>query len=267
MPREILDGFYWIKENGPDRTGMIETEPDSPTWYKEGETVRIPNCAYLLVGDKTLLFDTLSPASGDEILERLNSVLGDRDLNYLVVSHPDVPHAGNTPRILEAYPNATLVAPKYGNGHHLYRLDEGELVGDGDSIDLGGFVVDFHEATFLDAPVSLWMSERTTNTLFPVDWLGFPHLDSECLSLFEEVDTPMTVDRLIEFHGRVMFWYAYVDVPKVKADIDRLIEIHDPDVIAPAHGLVITEDTDVYMDRMKRVVERIHAEGRIGTLG
>jgi flavorubredoxin len=267
MAREVVEGMHWIKEIGPDRTGMIKPDSNAPEWYKPSASVHIPNCAYALVGEKTLLFDTLSPASGDEILAEIDAVLDGRKLDYLVVSHPDVPHAGNTTKILREYPDATLVAPEYGNGHHLYHLDDAQLVGEGDTIDLGRFVVEFHEATFLDSPVSLWMSERTTETLFPVDWLGFPHHEDEQLQLLNEVDTPVTIDRLVEFHGRVIFWYHYVELPKVLDEIDRLIDQLDPEMIAPAHGLVITDDAIEYMKRMKPVVEQIHAEGRVGTLG
>lgn len=267
MAREIVDGLHWIKEPGPDRTGMIETGSNPPEWYESGSSVHIPNCAYALEGEKTLLFDTLSPASGEEILTELDAILGGQELDYLVISHPDVPHAGNTLKILQKYPDATLVAPEYGNGHHLYHLDDARHVSEGDTIDLGGYVVEFHEATFLDSPVSLWMSENTTKTLFPVDWLGFPHLKEEQLQLLDEINTPVTVDRLVEFHGRVMFWYHYVDLAKILDEIDRLIDQHDPEMIAPAHGLVITDDAVEYMKRMKPVVEQIHEKGRIGTLG
>ena len=266
MYREIEPGVIWIQELGPDRTGMFVGE-DPPAWYREGSPVRIPQCAYLLAGDETLLFDTLSPAATEGLLDDLEAILDGDPLDYLVVSHPDVPHAGNTWRVLEAYPDCTLVAPRYGEGHPLYHLDEARLVGEGDSIDLGGRVVGFHEATFLDAPVSMWMTERTTNALFPVDWFGYPHHDTERLSFVDEIEGDATVDRLVAFHGRVMFWYQYVDAEKVKREIDRLIAAYDPALLAPAHGLVVRENASEYMERMKPVVDIVSEEGRVGTLG
>lgn len=180
MAREVEPGFYWIYECGPDRSEMFAAEGDSPDWADSDEEVYLPQCAYLLCGEeKSLLLDTLSPASTDHILAELNELLED-GLDYLVVSHPDIPHAGNALAILDAYPDATVVAPEYGDDHELYRLDDALRVGEGDEIDLGGFVAAFHEATFLDAPVSLWMSERSTETLFPIDWFGFPMLSPRC---------------------------------------------------------------------------------------
>jgi flavorubredoxin len=268
MHREIVPGIHWLYEAGPDRTERFDLAERRPDWYEPGREAYIPQCAYLVDGgDERLLFDTLSPASTEQVLDAVDELVGDDGLDYLVVSHPDVPHAGNTPAILEAHPEATLVAPAYGNDHELYHLDEGRQVAEGDTIDLGDRVVEFHEATFLDAPVSLWMTERETRTLFPVDWMGFSHLDEEALTFVDELDGEFDASRLVEFHGRVLFWYQYVDVEKTNAEIDNLIRKFDPEIIAPAHGLVIREDATAYMELMKDVTRTLDEQGRVGTLG
>ncbi|WP_135827714.1 MBL fold metallo-hydrolase [Halorussus halobius] len=268
MPREILPGLHWFYEPGPDRTEMVTGDGDGPDWYDPDGEVYIPQCAYLFEGDdETLLFDTLSPASREEILSDVEAALDGRDLDYLVVSHPDVPHAGNATALLDAYPEAELVAPKYGNDHELYHLDDATHVGEGDSIDLGGYVLDFHEATFLDAPVSVWMTERTNDMLLPVDWLGYPHAEHEMLSFVDELDHDLDLGRLLQFHGRVLFWHQYVNVEKVQREIDWLVDHYDPEWILPAHGLVVREDPTEYMDLMKDVVAEINERDRIGILG
>lgn len=268
MPREVASGIHWIYEAGPDRSSMFDLESRQPDWYNPEQAVLIPQCAYLVEGsDATLLFDTLSPASTEHVLAAVDELVGDGGLDYLVVSHPDIPHAGNTVPILEEHPETTLVAPEYGNDHELYRLDDALHVGEGDSLDLGGRVVDFHEAAFLDAPVSVWMTERETGTLFTVDWMGFPHSDEAALSFVDETDSAFDVEQFVEFHSRVLFWYQYVDSDVVEQEIDHLIDKHDPDIVAPSHGQVIREDAHEYMELMKEVPGIIEQRGRIGTLG
>ena len=269
MPRQIASGVYWIYENGPDRAERFDLDARDPDWYEAGHEVYIPQCAYLIVGtDATLLFDTLSPASCDHLLDAVDELLDGRGLDYLVVSHPDIPHAGNASAILRAHPEADLVAPGYGNDHELYRLGEATHVVEGDTIDLGGGrVVEFHEATFLDAPVSVWMTERSSRTLFTVDWMGFPHLDEDALSFVDEGDRPFDVEQFVEFHSRVLFWYQYVDVEKVQREIDRLTDEFDTEIIAPAHGQVIRKDAGDYFEMMKEVPAIIDQRGRVGTLG
>nr|WP_282594752.1 MBL fold metallo-hydrolase [Halomarina salina] len=267
MGREVLPGLHWFYEPGPDRRGMVVEDGDGPDWYEPGAAVRIPQCAYLFEGEQSLLFDTLSPASRDEILAELDDALDGGSLDYLVVSHPDVPHAGNASAIRDAYDDVTLVAPRYGNGHDLYHLDEAMHVGEGDDIDLGGFEVAFHEATFLDAPVSLWMTERTREMLLPVDWMGFPHLHADRLTCVDELDGDLALDQLVEFHGRVLFWHQYVDVEKVQREIRRVVETYDPELVLPTHGLVIRERATEYLERMTDVVAEIERRDRIGALG
>lgn len=267
MAREILPELHWIAEHGPDRSRFVEDRGEPyPEWYDTDLELHIPNCGYLFTDERSLLFDALSPASTDHVLETLDALLSD-GLDYLAVSHPDVPHAGNTNRILEEYPDCTLVAPRYGKAHELYHLDESMKVGEGDSLDLGQYTVDFHEAPFPDAPLHMWMSERETNTLFPVDWFGFPHGEDECALFADEFDHAIDVDRLVQFHGRVMFWYQYVDVPKVQREIRRVVETFEPDVVAPAHGNPLRENVSSALGLMPEVVAEINRLDRIGTFG
>jgi flavorubredoxin len=263
MPRQIAAGLHWIQECGPDRVEIAASlvERGVP-WYERGKALHVPQNAYLLVGEKTLLFDTLSPAAGEKIVSEVERVLGDRDLDYLVVSHPDVPHAGNTARLLRRFPTCRLVAPAVGDIHELYHLEDSLKVAPGDTLNLGGPSVRFLEATFLDAAMSVWMVEETTNTLFPVDWLGFPHMAGECLKFSDEVDTEIGPDRLAEFHRRVMFWFQYVDTGKVRAEIRRLARELAPAMVAPSHGLVIRSDPLPFFSMMEDVVHRVASQGR-----
>jgi flavorubredoxin len=268
VTRQIAPGIHWIYERGPDRSAQFDLGSRDLDWYEDGHEAYIPQCAYLVVGEEeTLLFDTLSPASTDHLLDAVESVLGDRGLDHLVVSHPDIPHAGNAAAVLDAFPDADLVAPGYGNDHELYQLGTATRVVEGDTIDLGGRVVEFHEATFLDAPVSVWMTERTSGTLFTVDWMGFPHLDRDALSFVDESEGPFDIEQLVEFHSRVLFWYQYVDVEKVQREIDSVERKFEPEIIAPAHGQVVRTDTESFFELMKRVPEIVDRRGRVGTLG
>lgn len=265
--REAFPGIHWIQECGPDRQDIAKAAlAAGDAWCRPGLALHVPQNAYLLAGERTLLFDTLSPAAGDLVIRALEEILGDRPLDYVAVSHPDVPHAANTSRILRRWPGARLVAPRIGETHALYHLDDAMHVGPEDEIDLGGLTVRFPEATFLDAALHTWMSEETTRTLFPVDWLGFPHLEGECLRCVDELDARIDADRLEAFHSRVMFWFQYVDVEKVRATTDRLAREFAGYALAPAHGLPIREGGDRFFDLMNEVVARVSASGRAGVL-
>jgi flavorubredoxin len=125
----------------------------------------------------------------------------------------------------------------------------------------------FHEATFLDAPISVWMTDETHRILLPVDWIGMPHMDGECLKCVDELNAEVNVDRLLQFHGRVFFWLHYVNATKTITEIDYINRYYNPQIIAPSHGLVIRQDARKYMDMMKDVVQSINDHGRIGVVG
>ena len=247
VTRQLTEDIHWLCECGPNRLEGSQTE------------VHVPQHAYLLVGDEyTLLFDTLSPAATETVLESLETVLGNRPLDYLLPSHPDVPHAGNTGAIQTAYPDVELLAPRYGEGHGCYHLEAATRVGAGDTLDLGGLEVAFHPAPFPDAPIHCWMSERTTGTLFTVDFFGYPHFaPGECHAFAEDLDLEVSVARLTELHEFVLFWLKYADSERTRRAIDRIITEHDPAILAPAHGNPIREEPTAHLERMKEVVDRI----------
>ena len=253
---DVWPGIHWIQECGGHRAGIARAVLESGAdWYAAGNELHVPQNAYLLTGDRTLLWDTLSPASGHILLPALEELLGERPLDYLALSHPDVPHAGNTMQVLRRYPDCRLVAPAAGETHALYHLEDAMKVGPEDEIDLGGLRVRFPEATFLDAAIHTWMSEETTRTLFTVDWMGFPHQSGECLRRTDEIETAVDVGRLEEFHSRVM------------AATDALAEQFAGYGLAPAHGLPVPgEEAARYYERVNEVVRRVAAGGRGGVL-
>ena len=253
--REIADGVQFLKECicGPP---AYEADVDSLDWYEEGRAIHVSQNAYFIDDEETLLFDTLTPVGDRVVVERLEELLDGRDLDYLVISHPEANHAGNTWEILEAYPEATLVAPKRGSHHDLFEIDKDEdmLVEEGDTIDLGEHEVEFLEPVFYDHAMTVWMRETTSDTLFTVDFMGFEHMDGECMDFADELESPLTSGRLERFNSYAFVWLRYADEDAIDDAIDRVKDDIDPSIIAPAHGQVIREDADEYLEVMRDAV-------------
>lgn len=259
--REMRDGIYCMKECIVSSALEGADEDDLPTWYDAGEGLHSSQSAYLVVDDSTLLFDTWSPASRDEVLDELRSVLDGRELDYLVVSHMESNHAGNMELILREYPDATLVAPAQGAEHErqLYRLNDRDTryVEHGDRIDLGGRTVRFLEPAFLDQARTTYMFEETTRTLFTVDWFGFQHMGSECLACLDEMKYDLAPDQLDRFNGYAFVWLRFADPEKIDRIIDHVRDEIAPETIAPAHGQVIRESVPEYLEMMRSVLKDI----------
>lgn len=261
--REFVDDIYCLKECIVSSAFGHQDDANLPSWFDGGEQLHSSQSAYVILGDdETLMFDTWSPASKDTVVDELNTVLDGRDLDYLVPSHPESNHAGNTWEILDAHPDATVFAPSRGAQHDLYGYDaDTEYVTDGTTIDLGGRVVEFHEPIFLDHAMTTYLFEQVTETLFTVDWFGFQHMASECLKCVDEMKYDIAPDQLERFTGYAFVWMRFADPDRTDAAIDRLMATTDPSVIAPAHGQIIREDVPRYMDLMKSVIRDVTETG------
>jgi flavorubredoxin len=268
MARRIGPEIYQIQQciDKPVMDAEFRDRDEPPTWYDPDRSIHVCNNAYLVKGERTLLYDTVSPGARDLLLSELAELVGDDSLDYVVPSHPEAPHAGNTNAILRAYPEAELLSSAYGRGEELYYLDRGRKVEIGDTIDLGGYVVEFVEAAFPDTAFHIWMKEHESGALFTADWMGSLHVEGECLEFNDELDVPVTAERIIEMQARALRWLQYCDPEAVYRAIDALIEDHDPQILAPAHGVVIRKDAVEHLELSKTVVEMITTGGRLAEL-
>lgn len=265
--REVERGIYWIHQTHPRADMADEYDSNPPDWYVPGGGVNTIQNAYLLVGEeKTMLFDTIDPVGRERVVEEVTEILDGRSLDYMTVSHPEAPHAGNAFAVLERYPDATLVAPGNGSRHDLYHLEEAKRAYHGDTVDLGDLEVEFLEPSFLDHGLHMWMRELSTDTLFSVDWMGHFVMDRERLKLTSEIERGVTHHRLLQFHGNVFQWYQFVDTDKTDVAIENIIDEYAPATIAPSHGLVFDENPKIHMRKLKTVIEHISAGGRLKSL-
>lgn len=258
--REIADGVYAIREC-IIKSPLEDPDEEVREWYDPGADLHSSQTAYLVTGEENVLFDTMSPAGDEYILDSLEQILGDEPLDALVVSHPEANHAGNTGTLLRTYPDATLMAPARGVQHEAFGLGDGStLVEDGDEIDLGGPTVEFVEPLFFDHAMTTWMREKRSDTLFTVDWFGFEHMGRDCLSFNDELTYPLTANQLNRFNGYAFVWHRFVDPDRTDRVIDRL-KADPPAIIAAAHGEIVRENVPDYLDVMKDVIRDISEMG------
>ena len=76
--RKVTDDLYWV--GGSDRRlELFENIFPIPNGVSYN--------SYLLMDEKTVLFDTVDASIGRQFLENVEAVLGGRTLDYLVVNH------------------------------------------------------------------------------------------------------------------------------------------------------------------------------------
>lgn len=196
--------------------------------------------SYVITDEKTAVMDTVDARFTAEWLGNIESVLGGRKPDYLVVQHMEPDHSANIVNFLTAYPEATVIA----NSKTLtmmknffdYDFDgKVQLVEDGSSISLGR-----HELTFVFAPMVHWPEvmftyDKADKVLFTADGFGkFGALD---------VDEEWDCEARRYYFGIVGKYGAQVQsVLKKAAALDM-------NIICPLHGPVLSEDLGHYIEK------------------
>lgn len=196
--------------------------------------------SYVITDEKTAVMDTVDARFTAEWLGNIESVLGGRKPDYLVVQHMEPDHSANIVNFLTAYPETTVIA----NSKTLtmmknffdYDFDgKVQLVEDGSSISLGR-----HELTFVFAPMVHWPEvmftyDKADKVLFTADGFGkFGALD---------VDGEWDCEARRYYFGIVGKYGAQVQSVLKKA------AALDINIICPLHGPVLSEDLGHYIEK------------------
>lgn len=207
----------------------------------EGQYV-VPNGisynSYVIVDDKIAVMDTVDTNFTHEWLDNLQSVLGDRKPDYLVVQHMEPDHSANIFTFAKTFPDAKIVssAKAFAMMQNFFGTqfeDRRIVVGGGDTLALGK-----HNLTFVTAPMVHWPEvivtyDSTDKVLFSADGFGkFGALD---------VDEPWADEARRYFIGIVGKYGAQVQVLLKKA------ATLDIATICPLHGPVLTENLGYYL--------------------
>jgi flavorubredoxin len=266
---EFADDMYWltccIDVDGLLFNFIFEKswfhESELANWYDEekiGRKIHSHFNSFLIRDEKNLLFDAGPVPANDSFLDLVEVTLDGEALDYFVVSHPDVDHTGNFNGVIEKYPDVTVVGPRYGANHEAYYLDDAMKVAEGDEIELGDRTVAFHDAPFIDSAATVWMTERTSRTIFPVDFIQILHTDDECSVYGEDLPMESLLERVAHLSSFSYSWIAWSEVDKLKREIRHVIEEYEPSIIAPSHSPIIRENTTEFLRTWEtELLERI----------
>ena len=194
--------------------------------------------SYVILDEKIAIMDTVDKNFTHEWLDNIQSVLGGRKPDYLVVQHMEPDHAANGGNFKKLYPETTIVSsakafnmmgPFFGTCYEDRRI----VVGEGDTLSLGK-----HTLAFVAAPMVHWPEVIVTydvldKVLFSADGFGkFGALD---------VDEPWDDEARRYYIGIVGKYGAQVQALLKKA------ATLDIQTICPLHGPVLKENLGHYI--------------------
>ncbi|MGB9714158.1 MAG: FprA family A-type flavoprotein [Candidatus Bathyarchaeales archaeon] len=187
--------------------------------------------AYLVIGkDKKALIDTVNPGFEKELEEKISKVVGQSEIDYVVMNHAEPDHAGAIPYIMAMNKKAKLVTTGRGArmAQTFYKVPEERIIAvkDQQTISLGDKTLQFIEAPMLHWPETMFTYLREDGILFPCDFFG-SHLAKELYD--DEVE-----DLLVHaqrYWGEIMMPFRVMAQKALEKIKDLKISL-----IAPSHG-------------------------------
>lgn len=207
----------------------------------EGQYV-VPNGmsynSYVILDEKIAVLDTVDAAFTHEWLDNLQSVLGNRKPDYLIVHHMEPDHSANILNFAKTYPDAMIVSSQkaFAMMQNFFGTDfEGRriTVGEGSALPLGRHTLNFVTAPMVHWPEVVMSYDSTDKVLFSADGFGkFGALDvSE------------------DWADEARRYYIGI-VGKYGAQVQNILKkaaALDIEIICPLHGPVLNENLGYYL--------------------
>ena len=194
--------------------------------------------SYVILDEKIAIMDTVDKRGMKEWEDNLLKTLDGKKADYVIVQHMEPDHAGSLARLLELFPDITVV----GNAKTFVMINQffeninikdSLTVKEGDTLNLGSHTLTFVMAPWPEVMVTYESSEKI---LFSADGFG----KFGALSLTENEDWACEARR-----------YYFNIVGKYGAPVQTLLKkasALDIKTICPLHGPVLSDNLGYYLD-------------------
>ncbi len=237
--RKVTDDLYWVGANDK-RLALFENIHPLPNGTSYN--------SYLLMDEKTALFDTADWSVARQFLENIEYVLDGRPLDYLVINHIEPDHGASLKEVLLRHPKVKIICTaKAAMMMNQFGFDcekRVKQVKEGDKLSFGK-----HEVTFVMAPMVHWPEvmvtyDLTSGVLFSADAFGsFGSLDGKLFA--DEVNYECGwIEEARRYYTNIVGKYG-PQVQKLLAKASAL----DIKYICPLHGLVWRKDLGYFIDK------------------
>lgn len=222
--RKLKDGIYSVGAIDWNRRLFDELIP-----LPQGTTYN----AYLIKGsEKIALIDTVDPTMEHELLRNLREFKVER-IDYVISNHAEQDHSGSIPKILEVYPQATLVTNEKCKSMlmDLLLIPEGKfkVVNDKETLSLGDRTLEFILTPWVHWPETMSTYLREDKILFSCDFFGSHYASSE---LFVE-DEAKVLEDAKRYYAEIMMPFMV----QINRNLEKLKD-YQINMIAPSHGPV-----------------------------
>lgn len=239
--RKVTDDLFWVGANDK-RLHLFES-------IHPIDGVGVSYNSYLLLDDKTVLFDTADWSVGQQFMENVEYVLNGRKLDYLVVNHLEPDHAASISEVVLRYPDVKVVSTEKAwllMNQFRFPVEEENFiqVTEGDEMSFGRHKIAFVAAPMVHWPEVMVSFDVTDGVLFSADAFGtFKSLDGALFA--DEVDFKGEwIDEARRYYTNIVGKYG----TQVMALLKKAAKL-DIRYICPLHGPVWRKDIDWFIDK------------------
>jgi flavorubredoxin len=190
--------------------------------------------AYLVLGDKTALIDTVKAPFVGEMLARVSSVVDPLEIDYVIANHAEMDHSGGLPAVVqEVKPTKVLASPLgvKALAEHFKLGQEIAAVKDGEKLSLGNATLTFVEARMLHWPDSMMTYYAEEEVLFSNDAFGMHVASSQRFA--DQIETGVLEYEAAKYYANILLPLS----PLVGKLLRKVSNLGMPiRCIAPSHG-------------------------------
>jgi flavorubredoxin len=192
--------------------------------------------SYLIRDQKNVLVDTVWEPFAEEFIANLRKEIDLAKIDYIVANHAEPDHSGALPALMRLCPNATIVLSKRGMDSipgHYHQPWKFQVVGTGDTLNIGRRELRFIEATMLHWPDTMFTYVAGDNILLSNDAFGQHY--ATAFRWNDQVDQAELFEEAIKYYANILTPYA----KQVTKKIEEFAALNWPvDMICPSHGVL-----------------------------
>ena len=207
--------------------------------------------SYLIEDEKVCLIDTVEVDFFVQFIEKLREVLGDRQIDYLVINHMEPDHSGSLALLKKYYPNIQVIGNKktFDMMSGFYGIKDNTIeVKNGEEISLGAHTLQFFMTPMVHWPETMMtLCKGEVSHLFTGDAFGcFGALNGGFID--QEIDTDWCWLEMVRYYSNIVGKYG----TPVQNALKKLAGIHI-DYICSTHGPVWHK----YVDKVIGLYDRM----------
>jgi flavorubredoxin len=220
----VTDSIYWV--------GAIDWTVRDFHGYStsRGSTYN----AFLILGDKVTLVDTVKAPFMDQLVSRIASVIDPETIDVIVSNHAEMDHSGCLEKMIRLVKPETVYVSANGakaiEAHFHGGLDL-TVVKDGQSVDLGGKTLTFVETRMCHWPDSMVSYVHEDELLFSQDAFGMHLASSQRWA--DEIDPGVLDYEAAKYYANILMPLGTF----INKALSRWQELNLPlTILAPDHG-------------------------------